>query len=168
MKYPGVLNDELYKSEARKLFDEFLHHAAWLKPNGFLHEEKGRKVYSFESYLRATGMEESLIAVYCIYAKANKLMPRGGITDLKTIKLIAITMFWGTGVAAVLYPLISFIGSFFNWSWWSWKGFIYWTTATPGLILLVWILLFLEAGRKTKSTKPLPVIKYCDNDELGS
>lgn len=165
MKYPGVLNDELYITETRTLFNEFLHHAASHKPNGFLHDEKGRKVYSFESYLRVTGMEESLVAVYCIYARSNQLIPRGGITDLKTLKFIAITMLWGMGVAAVLYPLISFIGSFFNRSWWSWKGFICWTMATPGLILLVWIFLFLEAWGKTKRNgKPLPVIKYCDND----
>jgi hypothetical protein len=165
MKYPHVLNDELYISETRKLFSEFLHHAAWHKPNGFLHEEMGKKVYSFESYLRVTGMEESLIDVYCIYARANKLIPRGGITDLKTIKFIAITMLWGMGVAAVIYPLISFIGSLFNRSWWSWKGFIYWTMATAGSILLVWILLFLEAHKKKqRNRRPLPVIKYCDND----
>jgi hypothetical protein len=72
------------------------------------------------------------------------------ITDKATVKWIGKSMLGGLVVGAGLFFVVSLLLLIFSVSLWQWKIFLYFALGGPVVVLLLWVLLFLQAWGKQR------------------
>lgn len=167
--------DERIKQEAERLFRSFWTKILTRNPIGLLAEiEDGKKVFSFESYLRETGKAE-YIEAYCSHIKATNyvsnmvsftkhLWPMRIMGVLKLVLVLSPSFLPGV----FLYLLIAAFLATFNISFWGWLPAVLFALTGPVMLAM----LFISQARRNRVERKAGngnvqyIVKNFDNDEL--
>ncbi|THU41425.1 hypothetical protein FAM09_04770 [Niastella caeni] len=176
MEYPqstqsATQNDTAVKKAAEEAYTEFVQQIAKPQSRGFISESGGRKIFSFETYLRETGISAELIQVYCNHIKTTSFVPKLSkqVSYLFTVdntKALTKVLLYAMMPGICIYLLVA--GFLWTFDISLWIPFLSFTLAGPILLILTMYYKFHQGKRQNKARKTEPsfFIKHFDDDEF--
>src|SRR5688500_17405955 len=148
---PASTNNDLLTKAAELAYLDFVKQITKPTSKGFISEgENGKKIFSFETYLRESGRSEDLIQHYCNHIKTSNYAmtaaSKGVIFSFKMNNIwgVLAVIFLAMIPGILLYLLIAAFLWTFTISFWNWLPFSLFALCGPFLLLVQYV--------KTKQT----------------
>lgn len=170
---PDTTNNASLKNDAEKAFMEFVQQINKKQSKGFISNSEKGDIFSFETYLRETGVSTEMVQTYCNHAKAINALEMTSKKMTRELywannKVLAKAAMYFTIAALFFYALVAAFFYTFDISLWNWKAFSIFVFTGPVILLVAASIKMNAAKRKFNAGEGTIrfIIKYFDNDEL--